>query len=172
MIGQLYFLFYLRSSQTEHLRQSFVWYRLVLEHEYYTHDAHTLDVVRLTELLSKTLRFHVRFLVVCILLQLPNWAARVQQCARACNSTLHNHATSDDSPFRKFEAILDEMQTFVEADSTTQIGDSPTACLMPLRQPLLTDFARESRPRLRLVDSILVGAHATQSKVNSERVLL
>nr|XP_032527970.1 protein SCAI isoform X1 [Danaus plexippus plexippus] len=67
-IGQLYYHFYLRTSETAYLVEAYSFYSAIRGRRYYT----LAIKENKCELMVKKLRFYARFIVVAILLQLPN----------------------------------------------------------------------------------------------------
>lgn len=61
-IGQLYYNFYLRTSSTRFLRESYVFYEAIRSRHYFK------DASAEPHLAMKQLRFLVRFIIVCLLL--------------------------------------------------------------------------------------------------------
>ena len=62
-IAQLYYHYYLRTSETQFLNESLTYYQEIKKHNYYKED---LSLQR-SFILQRTLRFHARFLLICLL---------------------------------------------------------------------------------------------------------
>ncbi|KAG0244540.1 hypothetical protein BGW41_007303 [Actinomortierella wolfii] len=63
-IGQLYYHYYLRTSETNYLHESYVFYEAIRERRYFNEIAD----VKSSALMIKKLRYYARFTVVCLLL--------------------------------------------------------------------------------------------------------
>jgi hypothetical protein len=61
-IGQLYYKYYLRTSDYKYLSESWIFYDAIMTREYFK------DTGKDTILLNKHLRFYARFILVCLLL--------------------------------------------------------------------------------------------------------
>ncbi|KAL7720008.1 Protein SCAI [Entamoeba marina] len=62
-IAQLYYHYYLRTSETQFLNEALTYYQEIKKHNYYKEDS----VIQRSFVLQRTLRFHARFLLVCLL---------------------------------------------------------------------------------------------------------
>ena len=62
-IAQLYYHYYLRTSETQFLNEALTYYQEIKKHNYYKEDS----VIQQAFVLQRTLRFHARFLLVCLL---------------------------------------------------------------------------------------------------------
>ncbi|ELP92990.1 hypothetical protein EIN_051550 [Entamoeba invadens IP1] len=62
-IAQLYYHYYLRTSETQFLIESSTYYQEIKKHNYYKEDS----LIQRSFVLQRTLRFHARFLLVCLL---------------------------------------------------------------------------------------------------------
>lgn len=61
-IGQLYYNYYLRTSDSKFLSESYIFYEAIMSREYFK------DTGKDTTLANKQLRFYARFIVICLLL--------------------------------------------------------------------------------------------------------
>ncbi|BFU20350.1 hypothetical protein EHI8A_001290 [Entamoeba histolytica HM-1:IMSS-B] len=62
-IAQLYYHYYLRTSETQFLNEALTYYQEIKRHNYYKEDSS----IQRSFVLQRTLRFHARFLLVCLL---------------------------------------------------------------------------------------------------------
>ncbi|XP_042868530.1 protein SCAI-like isoform X2 [Penaeus japonicus] len=68
-IGQLYYHYYLRTSETNYLNEAFSFYAAIRGRAYYSRTSKDDRSVQMSDLMVKKLRYYARFIVVCFLLK-------------------------------------------------------------------------------------------------------
>ncbi|KAJ3381675.1 hypothetical protein HDU84_004908 [Entophlyctis sp. JEL0112] len=161
-IGQLYYHYYLRTSETNYLYESFVFYEAIRERQYFR------DVLEAKNppLMIKKLRYHARFIVVCLLLNasetmkklLDELTTLVDEYTRAFKPTDAN----------EWAVVVAEISAFLEAERRVSPPDNATipASSLVSRLPLLkpATSASDATTKLKLQEAILVGNYASQIK--------
>ncbi|KAI8607727.1 hypothetical protein BC830DRAFT_88782 [Chytriomyces sp. MP71] len=80
-IGQLYYHYYLRTSETNYLYESYVFYEAIRERQYFRD---VLDAKN-PPLMIKKLRYYARFIVVCLLLNSNDTLQAQRQWRMECS---------------------------------------------------------------------------------------
>ncbi|KAJ2642706.1 hypothetical protein GGF44_001520 [Coemansia sp. RSA 1694] len=160
-IGQLYYRYYLRTSETNYLQEAYMFYEAIRERNYFKGE----QEVKNSALMIKKLRYYARFIVVC--LQLSN-APMMLQLLEEVKALIHIYSTTFN-PVDKVEwsLVVKEMAMFMQAVcSPVPSNDSGTASL-PVSYRLVA--RRRPRPekdgfRFRLQEAVIVGNRPTQIK--------
>eukprot|EP00002_Diphylleia_rotans_P016531 TRINITY_DN321_c0_g1_i1.p1 TRINITY_DN321_c0_g1~~TRINITY_DN321_c0_g1_i1.p1 ORF type:complete len:625 (+),score=139.04 TRINITY_DN321_c0_g1_i1:49-1923(+) len=161
-IGQLYYHYYLRTSDTTYLKESYVFYEAIRQRGYFR------DVLesKSSMLMVKKLRYYARFIVVSLLLN-------KKILAKDLMAEFQTHVDDYTKTFKPADAqewqlVLHEITTFIQADQPVQINDVPTdhpALTQRLQDlTMIPKPAGSSNTRLRLEEAILVGNHQNQVK--------
>ncbi|KAK9696573.1 hypothetical protein K7432_012398 [Basidiobolus ranarum] len=159
-IGQLYYHYYLRTSETNYLQESYVFYEAIRERAYFR------DVLdsKNTALMIKKLRYYARFIVVCLLL---NKRTSVRKLLSELTMLVDDYAkTFKSSDSSEWQLVLQEISTFLEAERHL-IPVTPEGAALPFSNRLgLEKFARPEKdgPKMKLQEAILVGNCQTQIK--------
>lgn len=106
-IGQLYYHYYLRTSETNYLLESFVFYDAIRERHYFK------DVLEAknSALMVKKLRFYARFIVVCLLLNRDDYVKKLMDELIVLVDDYQNTFKPTDS---EWGVVLSEITTFLE----------------------------------------------------------
>ncbi|KAI9014455.1 protein SCAI [Phycomyces nitens] len=158
-IGQLYYHYYLRTSETNYLHEAYVFYEAVHERQYFK----DILEVKNPALMIKKLRYYARFIVVCLLL---NKDETIRMLTSELEGLVEEYTKSFKPPDAKeWQLVLDEITTFMEAEKKLVPirGDrTPVAIIHRL---LPSPREKETgRQRLKLQEAILVGNYQKQIK--------
>ncbi|KAI8142493.1 hypothetical protein BJV82DRAFT_144101 [Fennellomyces sp. T-0311] len=109
-IGQLYYHYYLRTSDTSYLQEAFVFYDAIHERQYFK----DILEVKNPALMIKKMRYYARFVVVSLLL---NKDSNIRLLISELESLVDEYTKSFKPPDAKeWQAVLDEINTFMEAE--------------------------------------------------------
>ncbi|ORY03197.1 hypothetical protein K493DRAFT_311822 [Basidiobolus meristosporus CBS 931.73] len=159
-IGQLYYHYYLRTSETNYLQESYVFYEAIRERAYFK------DVLdsKNPALMIKKLRYYARFIVVCLLL---NKRASVRKLLSELTVFVEDYAkTFKSSDSSEWQLVLQEISTFLEAEKHL-IPVTPEGAALPFSNRLgLEKVSRSEKdgPKMKLQEAILVGNCQNQIK--------
>ncbi|KAI9343185.1 protein SCAI [Obelidium mucronatum] len=165
-IGQLYYHYYLRTSETNYLYESFVFYEAIRERQYFRD---VLDAKN-PPLMIKKLRYYARFIVVCLLL---NSNDTIKKLMDELTGLIDEYTkTFKPSDSQEWNIVLSEITSFLEAEKrlTPTNPDAPTTQIIPpqSRLPLAKTIApaagSDAPARLKLQEAILVGNYTNQIK--------
>ncbi|ORE07717.1 hypothetical protein BCV72DRAFT_304347 [Rhizopus microsporus var. microsporus] len=156
-IGQLYYHYYLRTSETNYLHEAYVFYEAIHERQYFK------DVleVKNSALMIKKMRYYARFIIVCLLL---NRSGSVQKLISELEGLIEEYIKNFKPPDAKeWQMVLEEVSTFTEAEKKLvpiNLDKTPDKIEHRLRHSI------EERPgeKLRLQEAILVGNYQKQIK--------
>ncbi|TPX50258.1 hypothetical protein SeLEV6574_g01006 [Synchytrium endobioticum] len=159
-IGQLYYHYYLRTSETNYLHESYVFYDAIRERQYFK------DVVEAKNpgLSIKKLRYYARFIVVCLLL---NKNEIIKKLLDELSTLVHEYISAfnpADAP--EWNVVLSEITTFLEAEKKlTPVDLDGNLLVVPTRLHVdRTPKVEKDLPQLRLSEVILVGNYQNQIK--------
>ncbi|KAJ3074555.1 hypothetical protein HDU98_010918 [Podochytrium sp. JEL0797] len=173
-IGQLYYHYYLRTSETNYLYESYVFYEAIRERQYYRD---VLDAKN-PPLMIKKLRYYARFIVVCLLL---NTNDTIKKLMDELTGLIDEYTkTFKPSDSGEWNIVLSEITSFLEAEkrlTPVNPADAATTQLLPIQSRLPLTKATTAPPpaagdaaaappaaRLKLQEAILVGNYANQIK--------
>ncbi|KAI8844538.1 protein SCAI [Chytriomyces cf. hyalinus JEL632] len=169
-IGQLYYHYYLRTSETNYLYESYVFYEAIRERQYFRD---VLDAKN-PPLMIKKLRYYARFIVVCLLL---NSNETIKKLMEELTGLIDEYTkTFKPSDGGEWNVVLSEITTFLEAEKrlTPVNPEDPSAHIIPPQSrlplskhtPLVVPGADGAppQPKLKLQEAILVGNYANQIK--------
>ncbi|KAL1917346.1 uncharacterized protein VTP21DRAFT_5002 [Calcarisporiella thermophila] len=160
-IGQLYYHYYLRTSETNYLHESFIFYEAIRDRAYFK------DVLEAKNpaLMIKKLRYYARFIVVCLLL---DKRSLVRTLVDELSTIIDSYSkTFKPTDAVEWQMVLQEINMFVEAKKklipTTPEGDQLS---FPRRLPQdrCASVEMDDATRLHLQEAILVGNHQNQIK--------
>ena len=154
-IGQLYYHYYLRTSETLYLQESFVFYDAIRARFYFK------DVVDANSapLMIKKLRYYARFVVVCLLLDRRDY---VQELLEELRREVRNYDKKFSPPdSSEWHLVVSELAEFLKADEIMDVvgmGRVPALSL-------LQDLGGAAEPvRVQLQHAVLAGACESQIK--------
>ncbi|XP_053624873.1 protein SCAI [Plodia interpunctella] len=155
-IGQLYYHFYLRTSETAYLNEAYSFYSAIRGRSYYT-QASKEDR---SELLVKKLRYYARFIVVCLLLKKNQL---VRDLVHELDHQVKEYGkTYDPDDQVEWILVLDEIVAFLEADHviTVKRPDGVNVIISNRLNPLNTyPLDKTSQMTLSLQEIVVVGSY-------------
>ncbi|KAI7897571.1 uncharacterized protein BX663DRAFT_565423 [Cokeromyces recurvatus] len=161
-IGQLYYHYYLRTSETNYLHEAYVFYEAIHERQYFK----DILEVRNAALMVKKMRYYARFIIVCLLL---NRNENIRLLISELEGLIEEYTKSYKPPDAKeWQRVLDEISNFSEAekklipinlDRTPDKIDHRLPFHIPERNMGHTNIAK-----LKLQEAILVGNYQKQIK--------
>ncbi|KAJ1981804.1 hypothetical protein H4R35_000570 [Dimargaris xerosporica] len=157
-IGQLYHHYYMRTSETNYLLESYIFYYAIRERGYFR----DITDVKNPALVVKKIRFYARFIVACMLLNDYDLAWKLLEESQALVETYARTFRPVDS--KEWRYVMQEISTFLEAERQI-IPRSPAGHLLntPLRQPESWALPHEAA-RFQLQEVVLVGGYPNQNK--------
>ncbi|XP_034968747.1 protein SCAI isoform X2 [Zootoca vivipara] len=160
-IGQLYYHYYLRTSETSYLNEAFSFYSAIRQRSYYSQ----VNKEDRPELVVKKLRYYARFIVVCLLLNKMDVVKDlVKELSDEIEDYTHRFNTEDQV---EWNLVLQEVAAFVEADPVMVLNDDNTLVILSNRlsemgAPLLEQGMIVGQ--LALADALIIGNCNNQVK--------
>ncbi|XP_064649107.1 protein SCAI-like isoform X2 [Lineus longissimus] len=152
-IGQLYYHYYLRTSETNYLNESFSFYSAIRMRAYYS-KANKED--SRPDLMVKKLRYYARFIVVCLLLKKMKLVRDlVRELAKQIDDYTAIYEPEDQL---EWSMVLGEIRAFIEADALVNVVDldSSTIILSHRLTPLNTPPLEKGTPVYLTLQEILI----------------
>ncbi|XP_044587350.1 protein SCAI isoform X2 [Cotesia glomerata] len=160
-IGQLYYHYYLRTSETSYLHEAYSFYAAIRGRAYYSRAAKEDR----SDLMVKKLRYYARFIVVCLLL---NKMKLVRELVQELDAQIADYASTYEPEDQvEWNLVLDEIKGFVKAESAVGVlyADSNPVVLTHRLGPLTSPPIERSSPMcLSLQEILIVGNCADQVK--------
>eukprot|EP01103_Thecamoeba_quadrilineata_P016025 TRINITY_DN523_c0_g1_i2.p1 TRINITY_DN523_c0_g1~~TRINITY_DN523_c0_g1_i2.p1 ORF type:complete len:308 (+),score=50.66 TRINITY_DN523_c0_g1_i2:1092-2015(+) len=160
-IGQLYYHFYLRTSETNYLYEAYIFYDAIRTRGYFKDVLETKNA----SLMVKKLRFYARFIVVCLLL---NKRVIVRELVDDLQKFVDDYIkTYRPTDTQEWQFVLQEITLFLQAENTLQITNRPkNAPAFSYRIKPSTSKLCPYDPinRLKLQEAVLVGNYQQQVK--------
>ncbi|XP_074067689.1 protein SCAI isoform X5 [Macrotis lagotis] len=160
-IGQLYYHYYLRTSETSYLNEAFSFYSAIRQRSYYSQ----VSKEDRPELVVKKLRYYARFIVVCLLLNKMDVVKDlVKELSDEIEDYTHRFNTEDQV---EWNLVLQEVAAFIEADPVMVLNDDNTIVITSNRlaeagAPLLEQGMIVGQ--LTLADALIIGNCNNQVK--------
>lgn len=157
-IGQLYYNYYMRTSDATFLSESYIFYEAIVSRDYFK------DTVKDATLANKHLRFYARFIVVCLLLNRREMALQLSWQLRALIDEYRRTFQGNDA--KEWKRVILDISRFMKADAPCQNS-------RPLRYSVLLDPQPNSFPPvtrlgggkpLNLKDAILASYYHNEVK--------
>ncbi|XP_061424653.1 protein SCAI isoform X2 [Lethenteron reissneri] len=160
-IGQLYYHYYLRTSETGYLNEAFSFYSAIRQRGYYN----SADTDTRPDLCVKKLRYVARFVVVSLLLHKYHV---VRDLVTELTNEVGAYSRQHGGDEQEWRMVLQEIQAFVDADPWQFLGEGgPIAvatCRLAPSEALARPHGLLVPTPLALADAILVGNCAEQVK--------
>ncbi|XP_028043206.1 protein SCAI [Bombyx mandarina] len=160
-IGQLYYHFYLRTSETAYLSEACSFYSAIRGRSYYT-QACKLDK---SELVVKKLRYYARFIVVCLLLKKMKL---VIELTKDLEILIRDYGQAyDPDDHLEWVIVLDEIKAFIQLEVIVSVvhPDSYTVVLSHrLNEYNKTTIERSPIMNIYLQEIIIIGSTEDQAK--------
>ncbi|KAI9598912.1 protein SCAI [Syncephalis fuscata] len=159
-IGQLYYHYYLRTSERRYLQESSVFYEAIRDRDYFTDifNAHNPGLA------IKLLRYYARFIVVSLLLNNKSMAwVLLDELTAAIDEYKRLFKTND---ITEWQSVIQEIKSFIEAENhlIPKGINEGMASLPNLVSSIRPSVDREESQHLRLQEAILVGHQRNQIK--------
>ncbi|KHJ46058.1 hypothetical protein D918_03721 [Trichuris suis] len=158
-IGQLYYHYYIRTSNTAYLMETYAFYLAVRSRQYFA----SVGVEERPELALKKLRYHARFIVVCLLLKKMKQARDlIREMGRLVDDYIRRYDSEDHLAW---SMVLTEVKTFVEADNVVNVVDVDSSSITVSHRlsayslPLLE---RSDDLGFTLAEAVIVGSNSSQ----------
>lgn len=161
-IGQLYYHYYLRTSETNYLSETFSFYTAIRARGYYSKAAKEEN----PDLMVKKLRYYARFIVVCLLLKKVKLIRDlVRELAKFVDDYKKIYEPED---YIEWTLVLSEIRQFMDAENLVQVVDVDNMPIIISHRlnPLNTPPA-EKLPNvtsLQLYEILIVGNIEQQTK--------
>ncbi|KYR01044.1 UPF0682 family protein [Tieghemostelium lacteum] len=161
-IGQLYYHYYLRTSDTNYLNESFIFYEAIRLRAYFKE----VNESKVPDMMVKQLRYYARFIVVCLLLNRKKVVFElVEELFKHVNDYAKIYKPQET---QEWSLVLQEIFSFLQADQSITFIDSQTGSPMTISHRLnLNTFpmppANQDSVSI-LQQCILVGNHHNQIK--------
>ncbi|VDP92259.1 unnamed protein product [Echinostoma caproni] len=131
-IGQLYHLYYLRSSELHYLTESFAFFSAIRTRGYYS----KASKEERPDLMVKKLRYYARFILVCLLLRKMKL---VHELLREFSKQVEEYtAVYDPEDQSEWDMVVQEIREFVEGEALLNVlnPDSTATVLKHRLSPL------------------------------------
>ncbi|VDL95989.1 unnamed protein product [Schistocephalus solidus] len=155
-IGQLYYHYYLRTSDTYYLQESFSFFSAIRTRDYFS----SSKKEERAELAVKTLRYYARFIIVCLLLKKLRLVRDLtKEFSRHINDYAPLYSPEDQA---EWNIVVQEIRDFVEADNicTVLSGESTPVVITNRLTPfncLPPDKPHLPSKQLQLAEILIVG---------------
>lgn len=165
-IGQLYYHYYIRTSENNYLNEAFAFYSAIRSRAYYS----KVNREEKPDLMVKKLRYYARFIVVCLLLKNSRIATElVREFTRQIDEYVKIYDPDDSL---EWQLVLNEITSFIEIDNQLSIDRLPTPLSYRLHQASVpsisigigTDKVQYSKPELTVDEILIIGNYQDQIK--------
>ncbi|XP_055319814.1 protein SCAI isoform X2 [Sitodiplosis mosellana] len=160
-IGQLYYHYYLRTSETNYLNEAYQFYAAIRGRAYYSR---AIKEDR-PDLMVKKLRYYARFIVVCLLLKKMKL---VRELIIELEKQIQEYTTTYEPEDQlEWSLVLEEIKGFIKAEAAVAVlhADSNPIVLSYRLSPLTTPpCERSPHMTLSLQEIIIVGSACEQAK--------
>ncbi|XP_065077743.1 protein SCAI isoform X1 [Ochlerotatus camptorhynchus] len=165
-IGQLYYHYYLRTSETNYLNEAYSFYSAIRGRAYYSR---AIKEDR-PDLMVKKLRYYARFIVVCLLLKKMKL---VRELVIELERQIQEYTTTYEPEDQlEWSLVLDEIKGFIKAEAAVAVLHADTnpivlshsgsgSRLSPLTTP---PCERTPHMTLSLQEILIVGSACEQAK--------
>ena len=118
-IGQLYYHFYIRTSETNYLNEAFAFYSAIRTRAYYS----KVNREEKPDLMVKKLRYYARFIVVCLLLKKNDLVLElVRELTRQIDDYVKAYDPDDSL---EWQLVLNEITAFIEVENQLAVDRLP-----------------------------------------------
>ncbi|GBO98709.1 Protein SCAI [Eumeta japonica] len=160
-IGQLYYHFYLRTSESAYLNEAYSFYYAIRGRAYYTR-ASKEDRC---DLMVKKLRYYARFIVVCLLLKKMKLLREL--ITELDRQIIDYGNTYDPQDQMEWTVVVEEIKSFVHADSSVTVlhGDSNAITLTHrLNSQMIPPVEKSLMMNYALHEILIIGSCGNQVK--------
>ncbi|XP_072045111.1 protein SCAI-like isoform X2 [Amphiura filiformis] len=160
-IGQLYYHYYLRTSETNYLNEAFSFYSAIRSRAYYN----KVTKEKGPELMVKKLRYYARLIVVCLLLRKLDLVKELtKELSRQVDEYKSQYEAEDHM---EWGLVLGEIEAFTEADDIITVIDSnsrPVILTYRLAEGGVPQLDKGTPIYLTLQEALIVGNCQQQVK--------
>jgi len=163
-IGQLYYHFYIRTSETNYLNEAFAFYSAIRTRAYYS----KVNREEKPDLMVKKLRYYARFIVVCLLLKKTKIMRElVRELSRQIDEYVKAYDPDDSL---EWQLVLNEISTFIDVDNQLSIDQIPLTLSYRLTNSLVPPLPPGSEKilsntnLLSLEEILIIGNYQDQIK--------
>ncbi|KAJ3343160.1 hypothetical protein HDU93_009710 [Gonapodya sp. JEL0774] len=159
MPAELYYHYYLRTSETNYLQESFVFYEAIQLRNYFQN----VTDLKTPALMIKKLRYYARYIVVCLLL---NRFDKIKDLMSDLNKSVDEYTkTFKPNDAAEWNVVITEITLFLETDKRLTPSDaSGVSFAVPSRLKMDRPRTDKEVPKLKLQEAILVGNYQNQIK--------
>jgi len=151
-IGQLYYHYYLRTSDLLYLKEAYVFYEAIRSRGYF----HDVVAEQSVALVVKKLRYFARFCLVCLLL---DRRVKAHELMEELTVSCDEYASTFNEPDAvEWTGVTEELRHFLAATHVVRVVGVPELQQLPLYVP------ENPTGDLKLQVAVLVGAGASQTK--------
>ncbi|XP_070182651.1 protein SCAI-like isoform X2 [Littorina saxatilis] len=166
-IGQLYYHYYLRTSETNYLNEAFSFYSAIRMRAYYS----KASKEERPDLMVKKLRYYARFIVVCLLLKKMKL---VRDLVRELSKQIDDYTgTYEPDDQMEWNLVLGEIKAFIEADNIINVVDADSSMMVLSHRltPLNTPPQDKGAPVYLTLQEILIVGNCHEQVKFSELTL-
>ncbi|CAK8674971.1 unnamed protein product [Clavelina lepadiformis] len=159
-IGQLYYHYYLRTSETNYLNEAYQFYSAIRSRKYYK----SIENEDNPDLLLKKHRYYARFIVVCLLL---NYKQDVRELVEDFSKQVLEHKSLLQNKEDEWDMVVMEVREFPNSDPVQVLNAEtyqPCDLTMRLLPNSLPPLEKGIRRTVTLGDAIIVGNSPSQMK--------
>ncbi|XP_025112792.1 protein SCAI-like isoform X2 [Pomacea canaliculata] len=173
-IGQLYYHYYLRTSETNYLNEAFSFYSAIRMRAYYSKaskEERLLLMQYRPDLMVKKLRYYARFIVVCLLLKKMKLVRDlVRELAKQIDDYTGTYEPDDQM---EWNLVLGEIKSFIEADNIINVVDMDSSSIVLSHRltPLNTPPLEKGAPVYLTLQEILIVGNCHEQVKFSELTL-
>lgn len=158
-IGQLYYHYYLRTSNSNYLEEAYVFYDAIRSRQYYK----DIGEMNNQTLFLKKLRYLARFMIVCLL---TFRYATVEQLIDDLNEGIEEFVSLfGEQGIAEWKIVVAEVKRFISAERTLVIEDNGVAIPLEYFNPPSTQrMSLPRKPDLKIQEVVVVAAKQNQVK--------
>ncbi|KAJ3254435.1 hypothetical protein HK103_007153 [Boothiomyces macroporosus] len=155
-IGQLYYYYYLRTSDTSYLQESFTFYSAIQKRKYFE----KVLEAKSSALIIKKLRYHIRYIVVCLLL---NKFQLVHQLSLEFQDYIKKYEFFlEEKDAIEWRLLYNEISSFISAQQLYDVYYEGQ--LLPITSHLRYSYKTPLNPQIKLEQIVVVGNYEHHAK--------
>ncbi|KAJ3314274.1 hypothetical protein HDV04_000640 [Boothiomyces sp. JEL0838] len=155
-IGQLYYYYYLRTSDTSYLQESFTFYSAIQKRKYFE----KVLEAKSSALIIKKLRYHIRYIVVCLLL---NKFQLVHQLSLEFQDYIKKYEFFlEEKDAIEWRLLYNEISNFISAQQLYDVYYEGQ--LLPITSHLRYSYKTPLNPQIKLEQIVVVGNYEHHAK--------
>ncbi|KAJ3270710.1 hypothetical protein HDV01_007466 [Terramyces sp. JEL0728] len=155
-IGQLYYYYYLRTSDTSYLQESFTFYSAIQKRKYFE----KVLEAKSSALIIKKLRYHIRYIVICLLL---NKYQLVHQLSLEFQDYIKKYEFFlEEKDAIEWRLLYNEISSFISAQQLYDVYYEGQ--LLPITSHLRYSYKTPLNPQIKLEQIVVVGNYENHAK--------